>query len=731
MSVEGLPLAGWTSSSSREALAEQLPGPLRPLARLAFNYWWSWQPGGEALWRAIDPERWEACGCNPARLLREASRHALERAAADPGLLEGMDRLLRGLDEALARPSAAAPPASPDAPVAFLCAEYGVHVSLPVYSGGLGALAGDLLKEASDRCVPLVAVGLLYRRGYFHQRLDPYGWQHEYWTVATPEHRPIERVVDANGASLVVEVPVRDRAVRASVWRVEVGRVPLFLLDTDLPENAPVERFIAAQLYVGDREYRLLQYVLLGIGAVRALAAMGIRPAIYHFNEGHPALAALELVRQGLARGEAFERALASARRRIVFTTHTPVAAGNEVYAPAEIESALGAFLRQLGDAAPAALSLGRAPGAGPNEPFGMTDLALRTSRVANAVSRRHGEVARAMWVHHWPGRRHEDVPIGHVTNGVHAPTWMAAPMREVLDRYLGPGWIEGLADPWRWRGVDSIPDAELWALRCRLRAELVEFARARSVTDRLGRGEPIAYVERAARTFDPAVLTVGFARRVASYKRLHLLVANVDRALGLLAGPRPIQVVIAGKAHPRDDGAKRMVQTIFALKDQPFAAARVVFLEDHDLAMAHKLVAGCDVWLNLPRPPLEASGTSGMKSAMNGGLNLSVLDGWWCEGFDPCHGWAIRSTPGPDDLVQDSRDADALYGLLEREVVPLFYERDEHDLPLGWLQRVRASLRRVGPMFNTARTLNEYLVQIYRTAPDEPGNPGVPDAAS
>jgi starch phosphorylase len=343
-----------------------------------------------------------------------------------------------------------------------------------------------------------------------------------------------------------------------------------------------------------------------------------------------------------------------------------------------------------------------------------MTDLGLRGSRAANAVSRRHGEVARAMWAHHWPGRRDEDVPIVHVTNGVHLPTWLAAPMRELLDRHLGREWIEHPADPWRWAAVEAIPDEELWGVRCRLRAELVEFARARSVSDRLARGEPIEYVERAARTFDPGVLTLGFARRVASYKRLHLLVANAQRALGLLAGPQPIQVVIAGKAHPRDDGAKRMVQQIFALKWQPFAAARVVFLEDYDLAMARVLVAGCDVWLNLPRPPLEASGTSGMKAAMNGGLNLGVLDGWWCEGFDGTNGWAIRSDPAPDDVLQDTRDADAFYGILEREVVPLFYDRDARGVPRGWVKRVKASLRTLGPQFNTARTMNDYLVQVY-----------------
>jgi starch phosphorylase len=706
-----------SAGTARDALAAQLPEPLRPLARLAFDSWWSWQAGGDALWRALGAERWDASGGNPVRLLREAPRSVLEGAAADPAVLEAMSRLLRGLEAAHGANAAVSPPATAAAPIAFLCAEYAVHASLPIYAGGLGVLAGDLLKEASDRAVPLVAVGLLYRRGYFHQRLDRTGLQHEYWTTLAPETLPIERALDGVGKPISIELPIRDRPVQVAVWRVQVGRVPLFLLDTDLPQNSPVDRFITAQLYVGDPEYRLAQYAVLGIGAVRALSALDVRPALYHLNEGHPALAALELTREGLARGEPLERALGEVRGRIVLTTHTPVAAGNEVYAPQQIRATLGAYLTSLGLDPDAALALGRAPGAPPATPFGMTDLALRTARSANAVSRRHGEVARAMWAHHWPDRPPDQVPIFHVTNGVHAPTWLAPAMRELLERHLGPGFGAESTDPSRWAAVDSIPDEELWAVRCRLRAALVDFVRARSISDRLARGEPTAYVERAARTFDPEALTIGFARRVASYKRLHLLVADPRRALALLSGSHPVQVVIAGKAHPRDEGAKRIVQEIFALKEAPFAADRVVFLEDHDMEMARQLVAGCDVWLNLPRPPLEASGTSGMKAALNGGLNLSVLDGWWSEAFDGANGWAIPGGPG-DEQAQDARDADALYGLLEREVVPLFHERDGGSVPRGWVRRVKASLRSLGPAFSATRMLGDYLAKVYRPGP-------------
>ncbi|BDG01223.1 alpha-glucan family phosphorylase [Anaeromyxobacter oryzae] len=702
------------SQRAQDVLADQLPAPIRRLADIAFDYGWSWRPEGEALWRSVDPELWDACGRNPVRLLRLAAPAALARAAADPALRAAMDRLADALDAARAAPARATPAGTRDAPVAFLCAEYAIHASLPIYSGGLGVLAGDLLKEASDRAVPLVAVGLLYRRGYFHQRLDPSGLQHEYWTVVPPQQLPLERAVDAAGAPVAIEVPLRGHAVHAAVWRAQVGAVPLYLLDSDVPENAPIDRFVTSQLYVGDREYRLMQYALLGVGAVRALAALGIRPGVFHLNEGHPALAALELARDALARGETLERAVGEVRRRIVFTTHTPVAAGNETYAPADVVSVLGPWLRTLGIEPAAALALGRPPGTSDDAPFGMTDLALRTSRAANGVSRRHAEVSRELWARHWPGLPAAEVPIAAVTNGVHLPTWMAEPMRALLARHLGPEWTAHPEDPARWAGVEELPDEELWAVRCRLRADLVAFARARSISDRLARGEPIAYVERADRAFDPAVLTVGFARRVASYKRLHLLVADPARALALLAGPHPMQVVMAGKAHPRDEGAKAIVQRIFELKGEPNVAERVVYLEDHDMEMARKLVAGCDVWVNLPRPPQEASGTSGMKAALNGGLDLSVLDGWWCEAFDGRNGWAIRSEPGPDEAAQDARDAAALYDLLEREVVPLFYDRDAAGVPRAWLRQVKASLQSIGPRFITARTLEDYVAHVY-----------------
>jgi glycogen phosphorylase len=695
---------------SQLPLLSCLPPALLPLGRLAYNYWWSWQPDGEDLFRALDAELWEACGHNPVRLLIETSR--LKEAAADQKLVARASAVEAALAAELAQPITNAPPASAASPIAFICAEYAVHESLPIYSGGLGALAGDFLKEASDRRLPMVAVGLFYRRGYFHQRLDASGWQHEWWSTERPEDMPAIPVLDAGGRPLTVSVPLRGERVTARVWRVDIGRIPLFLLDTAVAENSALGRWVGSRLYVGNSDVRLMQYALLGVGAVRALTAMNLHPAVVHLNEGHAALASIAMAAEEMRRGSPWPAALEAARQRVVFTTHTPVAAGNESYANQDVERILGELPSELGVDRGELLALGRWQGSNGGQRFGLTELALRTSRSANAVSRRHGEVAREMWQSLWPGHRAEAVPIIHVTNGVQLATWMAQPVRALLHRHLGPEWEHHLSDPWRWSAVDAIPDEELWAVRCELRSQLVAFVRSRSISDRLGRDEPLDYVEQAARTFDPNVLTIGFARRVASYKRLHLLTQDPARALGLLGGPRPIQVLIAGKAHPKDDEAKRSVQVVFGLKRE--AGSRVAFLEDYDLTIARMLVAGCDVWVNLPRPPLEASGTSGMKAALNGGLNLSVLDGWWCEGFDGSNGWAINSEPTPDTRMQDARDAGALYGLLEREVVPLFYQRDAEGVPRGWIQRIKSSLRTIGPAFCTTRMVHDYLVHVY-----------------
>jgi starch phosphorylase len=694
-------------------LAERLPAALAPLARLAFNYRWSWLPGGPELFRAVDAECFEICGQNPVRMLLETSSRALRAAAGDHALLGHAMALDWALKADLDRPAAAGPIA-PEHPVAFLCAEYGIHVSLPIYSGGLGALAGDLLKEASDRAVPLVAVGLMYRKGYFRQRVDNTGWQHEYW-IDTDSARLPAALVAHDGRPLTIRVPIGEADVTARIWRVDVGRVPLFLLDTNCPENGPLERWITARLYDADPVTRLAQYVLLGVGGVRALRALGYEPGVVHLNEGHAALAPLELAREWSQRGTELDRALDLARSRTVFTTHTPVPAGNDSYPREQVEPAIRGVARELGMSADALMAFGRDQPEDPWQPFGVTQAALRMSRAANAVSRRHGEVAREMWSWLWPGRPVEDVPIGHVTNGVHVPTWLGTPMRELLHRHLGDDWHLHAADPQTWTGVDDIPDHELWIARERQRAELVSFVAERSIGDRLLRGDTREYVDAAARSFDEHVLTIGFARRVATYKRLDLLTRDPEWTLSLLGGDRPVQVVLAGKAHPRDDEAKRALQRLFGLRAARIVGERVVFLDDYDLASAAWLVRGCDVWLNVPRPPLEASGTSGMKSAFNGGLQLSVLDGWWAEAYDGHNGWAIAGGVDPDHDAQDARDAAALHALLADEVLPAFYERDAGAPPRRWLDLMRASLRSLGPRFCATRMLGEYLERPYQ----------------
>jgi starch phosphorylase len=696
-------------------LAAALPQALQPLARVAFDYRWSWAADGPDTFAAIDAAHWSRCGANPRRLLTEALPSTLRRAADDAALVGRVERLAQLLHADRERPCLPGA-ASADHPVAFCCAEFGVHGSLPIYSGGLGILAGDILKAASDLALPMVGIGLLYRTGYFHQRIDVTGLQHEYWLDTDPERLPCVKVSGADGRPLTVRVPVDDEDLIAQVWRVDVGRVPLYLLDTDRPENSAVGRWVTSRLYESNRGIRLAQYAVLGVGGQRALQAMGIAPSVVHLNEGHPALAVFELLAQqraqhpGLGDDEAWQRV----RERVVFTTHTPVAAGNETYARDEVLAMLG----RLADASVGRerfLALGRMNPAQPDQPSGMTPLALRSSRQANAVSQRHGDVARGMWQPLFPGRAREGVPITHVTNGVHVPTWLHGPMRNLLDRHLGPGWMSCADRPETWAPLAAVPAAELWTARCAARAQLVAMITRRAIGDRLRRGEPLDYASAAADGFDSGRLTLGFARRLATYKRLHLVGLMPERAVALVSGPRPVQFVFAGKAHPDDHQAKEVVRRLFELKRAPGVARRVAFLEDYDIPLAGHLVAGCDVWVNLPRPPLEASGTSGMKSVLGGGLQLSVLDGWWAEAYDGHNGWAIDGSEDSDAAAQDWRDANTLFDLLEQQVVPMFHERDADGVPQRWAEMMRRSLMTNGPRFSATRMVREYAERIYR----------------
>jgi len=698
-----------------DRLARRLPEPLEDLASISYNYLWSWTPGGSELFSRIDAHRFSLSGSNPVRFLWNLPERDLLRAATDKDLLECLRKVSRRMDNDMRRPTQRT---QASGPVAFFCAEFGVHPSMPVYSGGLGVLAGDLLKEASDQAHDVVGVGLLYRRGYFHQRMDTTGWQHEYWIEADTDQLPAVRVRGADGAPLKVTVPVWDGELVAQVWRVNVGRTPLFLLDAELAENNPLERWVSARLYEGSREIRLAQYALLGIGGVRALDAMGITPGLFHLNEGHPALASLEIASQMSSQLTGNRRDLGDllevGRDRFVFTTHTPVSAGNETYDPGEFFSVLGRAVDEMGLSREEVASLSRVDAMSTSEPLGLSRLAIRCSRTTNAVSRRHEEVAREMWRPLFSEVEVADVPITHVTNGVHLPTWMAPNMRALLSEFFGPDWERHAHDPGLWNHVDEIPDVDLWRVRCELRLDLVELVRRQIAVDRLGRGEDIAYAEAAFAAFDPTHLTVGFARRLATYKRLDLLFHDVDRLRKIIDHEQGTQFVVAGKAHPLDEEAKNVARNMFAMKRGLDTPNRLVFLEDYDLRVAPQLVAGCDVWLNLPRPPLEASGTSGMKAALNGGLNLSVLDGWWCEGYNGQNGWAIDGSVLDDPAAQDERDAGAFYDLMENEVKPLFFTRDSNGIPTGWLTRLRASLRSLGPHFCATRMSRDYDERIY-----------------
>ena len=693
-------------------LGERLPEPLKPLAWLVYSYRWAWWCGGAALFREIDPAIWRRSECNPRAVIEAIPPARLRELANQAEFRQRVADLAKRIKADLERPRIATT-IPPDRPVAYFCSEFAIHCSLPLYGGGLGVLAGDLLKAASDLGIPMVGVGLLYRQGYFHQRMDPTGWQHEYWTTTQFERLPVVRVTTAGNHPLTVDIVIRARPVRVQVWRVNVGRVPLYLLDTDCEENHPIDRWITARLYVGDRHTRLAQYAVLGIGGVRALTAVGIRPSLVHMNEGHAALSSFERVRQMLASGLSADDAFARVTQETVFTTHTPVAAGNEGYLEAEIEPVLKDFIEGIGIPREMFYDLGRLTPGDRAAPANITPLALRTSRAANGVSRRHGEVARRMWQPLWPGRTVEDVPIGHVTNGVHTTTWMAAPMQELLERHL-PHWRARGSDPGLWRRIDDIPDHELWQVRCAQRQALIRYAREKSVQDRLGRPETSEYVEAAFRAFDPNVLTVGFARRMATYKRFYLLTRFPERGLHVIEDPAtPVQLIVAGKAHPQDQEAKEALHDFFQLKRAPTVGQRVVFLEDYDLHIAPRIVAGVDLWLNLPRPPLEASGTSGMKVTLNGGLNLSVRDGWWVEAYDGENGWVVDS-PSADSNVQDDHDAVAVQDLLEREVIPLFYDRGADGIPHRWLQKIKRAMRTLIPRFTAERMLREYVEAMY-----------------
>jgi glycogen phosphorylase len=699
-----------------------LPAPLISLERLAWNYWWSWTADGESIFRDLDPEIWEECERNPRQLLARTSEYRLAEAATDPVYLERVRRI----DESFQSYMASSPhwqheaaTITPEHPVAYFCAEFGVHTSLPLYSGGLGILAGDHLKSASDLGLPLVAVGLLYRYGYFRQRLRNDGWQEEHYGESFPNDLPIHLVRNADDSSLRIEVLIRDRNVLARVWRADVGRVPLYLLDANIPENAETDRWVTGHLYGGDRETRIVQEMLLGIGGVRLLRKLGVSPHVFHLNEGHSAFLTLELAREVVqTERQPLSVAVEKVKPQCVFTTHTPVAAGNDEFDPPLVTRAFGAaYLKELGLTEEEFLALGRVDPTNRTERFGLTPLAIRMCRSTNGVSRKHGEVSRALWQKLWPAQKIEDIPITHITNGVHAPTWISLLLRDLLEKHVGQDWETKLRSESVWsEAIAKIPDEELWAAHLRLKERLVAFIRHRSAQSRTTAGERADYIEAANTMFDPAALTIGFARRVAGYKRWNLLLTDPQRLLRLINNEeRPVQFVFAGKAHPQDEGSKLVLQQLARWKYDPAVRQRAVFLEDYDQEIARQLVQSVDVWLNVPRRPQEASGTSGEKVAINGGLNLSILDGWWLEGYDGTNGFAIGN--GANDVPvaeMDALDAESLYRTLELEVVPLFYHRENDGLPHNWIAMMKRAIQTLAPKYNSDRMVEEYARKIY-----------------
>ncbi len=678
------------------------------LTALAANLWWSWHPEALDLFERLNPEAFRNASNSPLAALRATDAAVL----ADAGFAQDVDAVYAAFERYLG--AAPSRNGSPTPRTCYFCMEFGLHESLPLYSGGLGVLAGDHTKAASDLGVPFTATGLFLKNGYFRQHFDADGWQRAEYPTLDPADHPLTLVTDRRGEALTVTVPLGLEPLRLRAWRLAVGRVPLYLLDADVEGNPPALRTLTHKLYQGDRKTRLQQEIILGIGGLRLLRALGLEADVYHLNEGHCAFVMLELLRERLAAGDVLPDAEAWVRRHCVFTTHTPVPAGHDRFVPALFNEEMAGFREEIGLSEHDLLAYGRVNPDDEGESFTMTVLGLKLARAANGVSALNGEVARRQWHHLYPDRPLEAVPIGHITNGIHLPTWTAPPARAFLARHLGP-WIEHRHDPDFWRAVEAISDEDLWAFRCMLRRRLIDFVGERVPQQSL----------RMSVALDPEALTIGFARRFATYKRAPLLLSDLDRIARLFAeARRPVQVIYAGKAHPADEGGKRYIQQIYHASRHPALEGKVIFLENYNMEVGRMLVSGCDVWLNNPRRPLEASGTSGQKIAAHGGMNLSILDGWWPEGFDGRNGWAVGRAPTglhEDPRVQDPEDAQALYETLEKHVVPTFYERDAAGLPRAWIAMMRDAMQTLPAQFSAARMVADYVEQLYRVPAPAP----------
>lgn len=704
------------------AVTPSLPEKLKPLLEIAYNLWWVWNSEAFELFRRMDRELWEEAYHNPIRLLGSISQDRLAELSHDNSFISHLERIHHDLQHYLKIKTwyDKAMPEAKDCKIAYFSTEFGLNESVPIYSGGLGILSGDHMKSASDLGLPLVGIGLLYRQGYFKQYLNIDGWQQEEYIENHFLRMPIQHVKDAGGNNLKVSIEFPGRTIKAQARKIQVGRIPLYFLDTDIEDNAPEDRDITSQLYGGDREMRIKQEIVLGIGGIRVLKALGIEPTVLHLNEGHSAFLIIEKIRMYMEENKlSFAEACEMVRAAGVFTTHTPVPAGNEVFATELIEKYFEPYYKKLGLKKDEFLALGKINPADPKELFGMTVFALRMSGHANGVSKLHGTISRGMWQGIWPNMPRSEVPITSITNGIHTNTWISYEMAGLFDRYIGPVWKDEPADQTIWDRISSIPDAELWRSHERRRERLVSFARARLKDQLIRRGASPNEIKTAEQVLDPEALTIGFARRFAQYKRGDLLFRDLNRLKAILNNKnRPVQIIIAGKAHPNDNVGKELIKNIIHMIREPELRDKIVFIEDYDMNVAHYLVQGADIWLNTPRRPLEASGTSGMKAAVNGVLNLSVLDGWWVEGYNGNNGWAIGSGEEyADQNYQDEVESKAIFDILEQDIVPLFYTRGHDGLPREWIQKMKTSMQTICPAFNSNRMIEEYTRNFYSKA--------------
>jgi len=711
--------------TSRDTWTEITPHALYDkLVALSRNLWWSWHPEVVNLFRDLDPVRWRQLDHNPVSLLAEMTPDQVAQRASEMVLYTRINQAYRRLKDYLDNTQttwgAREAGVLGSKPVAYFSAEFGIHESVPIYSGGLGVLSGDHIKSASGLGIPLVAIGLFYDQGYFKQHLDAEGWQQEEYIDTKVERLAMEPARDKSGKPISVSIDTLDGKLLAKVWLMRVGRVPLYLLDCDVEGNRPEDRELTSRLYGGDLRTRIRQELVLGVGGVKALRALDIHPGVYHLNEGHSAFAPLEVIRQRMeGDGTSFDDALRDVAQHTVFTTHTPVPAGHDRFEGKMVEEHLGPLREQLGISYEQLMGLGRVEPQNENELFCMTVIGLKLSRRANAVSSLHGHVSRRMWAHLWPWRVEEEIPIGHITNGVHIPSWLAYPMQLLYDRYLGADWQHTMGEPEIWQKIYDVDPGELWETHNTLKSRLLEFVRRRVSRQCRRRNEDEATVEAARTVLDPSALTIGFARRFATYKRADLFLKNLDQFVDLIDDPNhPVQFIFSGKAHPADEPGKKLIQRIANLRNDSRLASRIVFIEDYDINVGRHLTQGVDVWLNNPRRPLEASGTSGQKVVLNGGLNFSVLDGWWAEAYNGHNGFGIgHGTQHSDTAIGDQRDAEDLIRVLRDEVIPLFYERDADGLPRQWIDRMTNSIATLAARFSAHRMVMDYVKCSYLVA--------------